>query len=989
MADLVLPDVLVSSQRHYIQGRYNDAIKLLSQVLKDKGRSLEPREIAAVHCNLASCYLKLGLLRKVVSSCDAAIKADAASLQAYLYKGETVSVLSPAGETVSVLSPAGETVRQLSVLSPTGETISVLSPTGETVSVLSPAGETISVLSPTGKALHRLKKPDQARQVWESALGRYGDFQVLSEILGCIQCLEEDTSGPTPTQTKVNGDPAHYGRSTTPPNLQQGTADRGDSEKTTEGTADSQGNDKTAESQDSNKTTVGTAENQDSNKTAVGTAEGQDSSKTTGGFLDPRSPEFKVGRGFLLVNEGNYDEAIKLFNTILQLHPMTYKAYVGRGTAYAMTRQLLKAEADFTQALTLEPKETEIWKRRGQVRAALGQEGQAIEDLNRAQSICKVVDVDIQKEVGLIYQAKGDNVSALMHFTRADKVLLVKQKQGELDKSQAKTLWNAMGLCQNSLGYCMDAVVTYQRALNLDPDFRESIVNMAQAYKDYGNFQKADELFARALRLDPRCVTTLNLHGLCLYGAGEIRRSYDTHCKLLEVAPHNEDCLYMHGISAQALGLFRKAVESFTHLNSMNPAHWAFYTRELCLFQHHHLDMPLKDYNADIELHECFKEAWTKRLDPTHLTFDYCKQADFSHDIADVDQDAALSNAARDIAKVAFPLGDRLQYDTPGFLVNKKQHRWFGLAMVDMAQTDTSGSIMVTGRASSGCRTSHVFGWRDLFDIAVKWRQASEPNDPVWWVDLLNQETFTEGFGSQTPMILGQCHVVRYYPYWKKAFPLMKDLMKDQCNPSPAQLEQINEAQTPHDLYAIRSHDFYVATPCHSQAAPGRIMEGTRLTIQKKTRYGYTCSIRTPGTPARWKQFDQEMAHAWERLCEEAVRPQPDTRTMYELSATLAYYWYNFMPLSRGSAACGLLSLHALLLAMDLQIDQPIPAGLQVDWEAIFLPTPQDFIGMLDEWVGSSLRHLDSSPLRSLPNVSETFPTLRSILEILNHEKSL
>ncbi|XP_035680932.1 suppressor of RPS4-RLD 1-like [Branchiostoma floridae] len=942
MADLVLPDVLVSSQRHYIQGRYNDAIKLLSQVLKDKGRSLEPREIAAVHCNLASCYLKLGLLRKVVSSCDSAIKADAASLQAYLYKG---------------------------------------------------------------KALHRLKKPDQARQVWESALGRYGDFQVLSEILGCIQCLEEDKSGPTPSQqTKVNGDHADYGRSTTPPNLQQGTADRGDSEKTTEGTAEGQGNDKTAggtaESQDSNKTTVGTAESQDSTKAAVGTAEGQDSTKTTGGFLDPRSPEFKVGRGFLLVNEGNYEEAIKLFNTILQLHPMTYKAYVGRGTAYAMTRQLLKAEADFTQALTLEPKETEIWKRRGQVRAALGQEGQAIEDLNRAQSICKVVDVDIQKEVGLIYQAKGDNVSALMHFKRADKVLLVKQKQGELDKSQAKTLWNAMGLCQNSLGYCMDAVVTYQRALNLDPDFRESIVNMAQAYKDYGNFEKADELFARALRLDPRCVTTLNLHGLCLYGAGEIRCSYETHCKLLEVAPHNEDCLYMHGISAQALGLFRKAVESFTHLNGMNPAHWAFYTRELCLFQHHHLDMPLKDYNADIELHECFKEAWTKRLDPTHLTFDYCKQADFSPDIADVDQDAMLSTAARDIAKVAFPLGDRLQYDTPGFLVNKKQHRWFGLAMVDMAQTvqrvwrvmrkqDTSGSIMVTGRASSGCRTSHVFGWRDLFDIAVKWRQASEPNDPVWWVDLLNQETFTEGFGSQTPMILGQCHVVRYYPYWKKAFPLMKDLMKDQCNPSPAQLEQINEAQTPHDLYAIRSHDFYVATPCHSQAAPGRIMEGTRLTIQKKTRYGYTCSIRTPGTPARWKQFDQEMAHAWERLCEEAVRPQPDTRTMYELSATLAYYWYNFMPLSRGSAACGLLSLHALLLAMDLQIEQPIPAGLQVDWEAIFLPTPRDFIGMLDEWVGSSLQHLESSPLRSLPNVSETFPTLRSILEILNHEKSL
>ncbi|XP_078676262.1 tetratricopeptide repeat protein 13-like [Branchiostoma floridae x Branchiostoma belcheri] len=886
-------NVLVSSQRHYIQGRYNDAIKLLSQALKDKGRSLEPKDTAAIHCNLASCYLKLGLLRKVVSSSDAAIKVDASSLQAYLYKG---------------------------------------------------------------KALHRLKKPDQAREVWESALSRYGDFQVLTEILDCIQCLEDEKSGNTQAQQstniKVNGD-ADSERSTTPQPMQEGTA----------------------ESQ-------------------------QDNKKTTGGFLDPKSTEFQVARGFLLVNESNYTEAIKLFNTILQLHPMTYKAYVGRGTAYAMTRQLLKAEADFTQALTLEPKEAEIWKRRGQVRAALGKESQAIEDLNQAQSIAKDVDVDIQKEVGLIYQAKGDNVSALMHFKRAEKVLLGKQKQGDLDKSQGKTLWNAMGLCQNSLGYCMDAVASQQRALDLDPDFRESIVNMAQAYKDFGNFRTADELFTRALKLEPGCVTTLNLHGLCLYGAGEIRRSYDTFCKILEISPHSEDCLFMHGISAQGLGLFRKAAESFSRINGMNPSHWAYYTRELSLFQHHHLDMPMKDYNADIELNECFKEAWTKRLDPTHLTFDYCKQADFSPDIVDVDQNATLSNVARDIAKVAFPLGDKLQYHTPGFLVNRKQHRWFGLAMLDMAQTvrrvwrvmrkqDTGGSIIVTGRASSGCRTSHVFGWRDLFDIAVKWRQASEPNDPVWWVDLLNQETFAEGFGSQTPMILGQCHVVRYYPYWKKAFPLMKDLMKDQCTPSPAQLEQIKEAKTPHDLYVIRSHDFYVATPCHSQAVPGRIMEGTRLTIQKKTRYGYTCSIRTPGTPARWKQFDQEMGHAWEKLCEEAVGPQPDTRTVFELTATLAYYWYNFMPLSRGSAACGLLSLHAVLLAMDLEIGRPMPAGLQVDWEAIFLPTPRDFISMLDEWVGSSLQPCDPSPLHSLPNVSETFSTLRSILEILNYEKSL
>ena len=27
----------------------------------------------------------------------------------------------------------------------------------------------------------------------------------------------------------------------------------------------------------------------------------------------------------------------------------------------------------------------------------------------------------------------------------------------------------------------------------------------------------------------------------------------------------------------------------------------------------------------------------------------------------------------------------------------------------------------------------HEFGWRDFVDISVKWRQVSEPNDPVFW----------------------------------------------------------------------------------------------------------------------------------------------------------------------------------------------------------------------------------------------------------------
>lgn len=61
-------------------------------------------------------------------------------------------------------------------------------------------------------------------------------------------------------------------------------------------------------------------------------------------------------------------------------------------------------------------------------------------------------------------------------------------------------------------------------------------------------------------------------------------------------------------------------------------------------------------------------------------------------------------------------------------------------------------------------KKTHKLNARDVFDIAVRWRQVSEPFDPVFYIDGLSQAAFEEGFGLQTPMVSGQNRVVRYYP---------------------------------------------------------------------------------------------------------------------------------------------------------------------------------------------------------------------------------
>lgn len=66
---------------------------------------------------------------------------------------------------------------------------------------------------------------------------------------------------------------------------------------------------------------------------------------------------------------------------------------------------------------------------------------------------------------------------------------------------------------------------------------------------------------------------------------------------------------------------------------------------------------------------------------------------------------------------------------------------------------------------------------------------------------------------------------------------------------------------------------------------------------------------------------------------------------------TYVYYWYNFMPLARGTAVTGYITLLAIFLAADMPITSFIPKDYQVDWEAILARSPTPFIQSVSPWL--------------------------------------
>lgn len=757
------------------------------------------------------------------------------------------------------------------------------------------------------------------------------------------------------------------------------------------------------------------------------------------------SLDLRLSRGIAQVNDGNYDQAITIFNQILRDNPSSHEALIGRGTAYAFQRKLEIAITDFSKAIQSNPSTGEAWKRRGQARAALGESLEAVKDLTKALEF-DPNSSDILHERGMVFFKSKDYEDAV-----ADLDTCVR-----LDKGN-KSAYSYMGLALVSVGEYKRAFEAHEKALQLDPNFKEGWCHMAQSCQELAESEKAVKSLERALSIDRRFVNAYRLLGLLKHGLGDHKGAIRELSAALEFDSINLECLYLRASCHHAVGEYANAMKDYDAVVNLDIDSQekfvlqclAFYQRELALYSASKANVSFKWFDLDDDIHPMFKEAWCKRLHPKGVCEVVVRQPPLLESLKKgrvKKQDFIMTKPKKLLLETADCIGKKIQYCCPGFLHNKRQHRMAGLAAIEIAQkvsntwqvlrktwisrnkSETKGgkrskkkernNVISENRGGACCSTSSssdassscncheekssldrsTLTWEDVYSIAVKWRQVSEPCDPVVWVNKLSEE-FNIGFGSHTPMILGQAKIVRYYPNFDRALSTTKNLMlerKEVYNAAnnlvdlsnPAKLEAIEAAKSCCELFSTVNEDFWMVTPCWSTAFEGKCLEGTRLTLQKKGEKGFDFSIRTPCTRPRWAEYEVEMAAAWEALCEAycgEVYGSTDISRLVKVQECilrLSFYWYNFMPLVRGTAAVGFIVLLGLFLAANIEFTGHIPERFQVDWEAILSPELKTFMQAVQPWLSPSLK-LDTS-WQTLPNVSTTFVTTGSVIAALS-----
>eukprot|EP00607_Mallomonas_marina_P004432 CAMPEP_0182437474 /NCGR_PEP_ID=MMETSP1167-20130531/85073_1 /TAXON_ID=2988 /ORGANISM="Mallomonas Sp, Strain CCMP3275" /LENGTH=339 /DNA_ID=CAMNT_0024630411 /DNA_START=1038 /DNA_END=2057 /DNA_ORIENTATION=- len=169
---------------------------------------------------------------------------------------------------------------------------------------------------------------------------------------------------------------------------------------------------------------------------------------------------------------------------------------------------------------------------------------------------------------------------------------------------------------------------------------------------------------------------------------------------------------------------------------------------------------------------------------------------------------------------------------------------------------------------------------------------------------------------------------------------------------SKEKIEKLKEAETLKDLYDLVEDTVWVVAPVKSIAAPNKTLEGTRIVLMSHPPEGYAFTIRTPvGLDTRNIEYEYELESALNRLITVLTMNTKNNMTLKQTQLNgikkhaleLFYYWANFAPLTRGTAATGYALLLSSLLAGGYLVGPRMPKQRQLDWEAIFTPDPEDF----------------------------------------------
>lgn len=248
---------------------------------------------------------------------------------------------------------------------------------------------------------------------------------------------------------------------------------------------------------------------------------------------------------------GNYTEALKLYQIALVTNPKSSTIYAERSYSKKKLGDLAGAYSDLKKSLWLDSTNYDAYFKLGNLYYEEKKYKKAINSYTKAINF-RNNEASYYFNRGKTLFLTGDYKSAIDDYNTCIKI---DEKHLYARKSRALIHYRNKNY--------EAAIIDYDIALSINKYDPSSWHYLGRCHEESSNFTQALSSFENAIALNGGLPKTLLHQAICLYETKEFKRAIATCNKLLQKDPRNSNALYYRGLSKVAMDDKRSAKDDF------------------------------------------------------------------------------------------------------------------------------------------------------------------------------------------------------------------------------------------------------------------------------------------------------------------------------------------------------------------------------------------------------------------------------------------
>jgi len=174
--------------------------------------------------------------------------------------------------------------------------------------------------------------------------------------------------------------------------------------------------------------------------------------------------------------------------------------------------------------------------------------------------------------------------------------------------------WNNRGVALSALGRKEEAIQSYDKAVDIKPDYHAAWYNRGVALSALGRKEEAIQSYDKAVEIKPDDHEAWYNRGNALSALGRKEEAIQSYDKAVEIKPDYHAAWYSRGNALSALGRKEEAIQSYDKAAEIKPDyHAAWYNRGIALDALGRKEEAVQSYDQAVEINPDYYEAWNNR----------------------------------------------------------------------------------------------------------------------------------------------------------------------------------------------------------------------------------------------------------------------------------------------------------------------------------------------------------------------------------------